>query len=212
MSVFRDLLMTTDKDISLNYLQSTGTQYIDTGITLTQNSNFDLKYELPVLNAQDFIFGTRNETGSRVPAHCHFNNSTYGLYYLYDNSDYSRWTNAITQTYPLQIYLMARYRSVEYRNFERTTAYWTHTYNARTGDDLGSATLFAAKRFTTESDYDILNAINVKIYEYIIYDESDTSIITHHFIPVLHKNIPCMKDEITGEYYYNVGTGTFLYG
>ena len=31
-------------------------------------------------------------------------------------------------------------------------------------------------------------------------------------IPVLKDNVPCMFDKVTYRYFYNAGTGTFLYG
>ena len=50
-----------------------------------------------------------------------------------------------------------------------------------------------------------------KIYYAKIYDENGTMV--RDFIPILDKNnVPCMWDKITGQFFYNAGTGAFTAG
>lgn len=49
-----------------------------------------------------------------------------------------------------------------------------------------------------------------KAYDFRIYDRD---VLIQHLVPVLDSNnTPCMFDKITQKFYYNNGTGTFLYG
>ena len=215
MSVFRNLLMSGGvPDVPLTYLRGTGTQYIDTGIKLNYNTNFDLKFELMSKTDTTRVMGYLDSytTASTRPCHACFYNSTYGLYFLYNSSDWSRWSNAKSQVFPLKIYLEGRANIFYYKNFAKNTTYWNKTYATRTGQGEKNCLLFAHwTRNGGESDYHVDLGGDIKIYEFIIYGSSLND-IAHHFKPVLHNNIPCMVDEITGEYYYNQGTGNFIYG
>lgn len=49
-----------------------------------------------------------------------------------------------------------------------------------------------------------------RAYDFKIYDRD---VLIQHLVPVLDSNnIPCMFDKITQKFYYNCGTGDFLYG
>ena len=49
----------------------------------------------------------------------------------------------------------------------------------------------------------------MRLYSFKIYDNNK---IIRDFIPVIDdKNIPCMYDKVSGEYFYNQGTNNFLY-
>lgn len=49
-----------------------------------------------------------------------------------------------------------------------------------------------------------------RAYDFKIYDNN---VLIQHLIPVLDKNgTACMFDKITQKFYYNSGTGDFLYG
>ena len=216
MSVFRNLLMSIkkqDEDIRLDYLQSDGNQYLLTGQKLNYNSKFDLLFEiLPDTSRSEFFgFGDNRTSGSSTPNHFLLYDNRYGLYYLYNNSDWSRWSNAVSQPKPLKILLEARDNVAYFKNPDTMDTYYTKTSATRTGEDYDVPTMFAVRYYATQGQpYDIIYGV-IKIYEYTIYDTNDTSVITHHYIPVLHNGIACMKDEITGDYYYNQGTGEFIY-
>lgn len=217
MSVFRDLLMIMKgkekEDTRLLYLQSTGTQYIDTGIKLNYNSKFDLKYELPTKNSNSEFFGFGDYRSTSYDNACHVNifTASGGIYYLYNSLDWTNWRGATSQTFPLQIVLQVRENIAYLKDFSLNTTYFTKNQPIRSNEDYSSALLFASKYYEqTDQPFNIVKGA-VKIYEYTIYNPANINEVIHHFIPVLHNDIPCMKDEITGEYYYNIGTGDFLY-
>lgn len=50
----------------------------------------------------------------------------------------------------------------------------------------------------------------VRIYYLKLYDEGE---LARDFIPILDgDNKPCLYDKVEKKYYYNQGTGEFLYG
>ena len=49
-----------------------------------------------------------------------------------------------------------------------------------------------------------------KLYSFQLYDND---VLVRDFIPVLDKNgVPCMYDKVEGKFYYNAGTGQFIAG
>lgn len=49
-----------------------------------------------------------------------------------------------------------------------------------------------------------------KVYNFKIYDNN---VLIQHLVPALDsENTPCMYDKVTQKFYYNNGTGDFLYG
>ena len=66
-------------------------------------------------------------------------------------------------------------------------------------------------RFHSDCILNLFNNANCKIFSYKITDITDDSVILN-LIPVLHNNIVCMKDLVSGNYYENSGTGDFIGG
>ena len=50
----------------VEYIQSSGTQFIDTGYLITPTTEVSVDYQLTNNNNQDFIFGIGNDTTSTV--------------------------------------------------------------------------------------------------------------------------------------------------
>ena len=50
----------------------------------------------------------------------------------------------------------------------------------------------------------------MKVYYLKIWQDNT---LIRNFIPVIDKNdVPCLYDEVSGELFYNAGSGNFLYG
>ena len=51
---------------------------------------------------------------------------------------------------------------------------------------------------------------NMRLYYFKLYNDG---VLIRNFIPVLDKNgTPCMYDKVTGQFFYNAGTGNFIAG
>ena len=62
MSNFRRRLMMNfeKKYTPVKYLESTGTQYIDTGVVPYKNQKYDIKFSMVEINKNQVIFGSRS--------------------------------------------------------------------------------------------------------------------------------------------------------
>jgi hypothetical protein len=178
----------------IEYLESTGTQYIDTGIVPALNTGIKI------------IFNSSNTTT---------NNPLYGSRKAYKNQSFDTWIYGATgcridigdtenyigilvpnTTYELQIIdsmiildkrHIGTYTPIEY------SEYCIYIFNINNANQAMQA-----------------SGYTVKIYEVIIYEGSN---ILQHFIPVLDANgVACMYDKVEKKFYYNAGTGDFIAG
>ena len=175
----------------LEYIESTGTQYIDTGIKATGAYMLELKY-LPVsLSASDY--GMWLSSGHDNFSLGHFNSLTR----LFLRTRGSQKSNNITvsSSTPNILKLM-----------DNVFTYNQSTLSVATNQPLGS----------DNNNIFIFNQseggqIGVgKIYYLRLYDANKTLI--RDFIPVLDTlGTPCLYDRISETFFYNAGTGTFNY-
>ena len=184
----------------LEYLESTGTQYIDIGIKLNQDSRVKIKYQYTDLNATARIFGTmqnENNTGWIISTVDGLPLSKIQTLYGDDwkPSEYDI-SNVIPSTNIVEYERNAKY---QYVNGE---SYYTN----------------GNKNFTTSSNviafgayYNQIKYAKARIYEISIWQDGIT--ISRNLIPSLDPDgRPCMYDTVTKQPFYNYGTGEFLYG
>ena len=190
----------------VEYLQSSGSQYIDTGVRLSNTHSAELKLRTAGAWIEQSVFGARRgasdnnftiqiandsastqfHSGNSVIAD--FNNSNYVTYRVsktyVDGQDYT-------------CYVSATKRSVD-ANIQTTTCpdVFTNQTNAYLFSISGSP--FTQTKFTG------------RIYYCKIWN-NDTLVCD--FIPALDTtNTPCMYDTVTQTAFYNQGTGQFTYG
>lgn len=168
----------------LNYIESTGTQYIDTGIIPNNNTVVKISikksgdiidyerlcgvvndFELLRNDTLDFIFRADNTN-------------------IYDDIDISN----------------EKFKVLQFGNgniFINNNIVYSYSNRFSTDKNLY---LF----YSNGSDrYGSFKLQYCKIYE---NDE-----LIRNFLPVLNDNIPCLYDTVTNKYFYNQGTGEFLY-
>lgn len=181
----------------VEYLQSTGTQYINTKIKPSVNNVFDIIFSLTdvgVANNPPTIFGNRTSGLSNLYALQYTNNKfrwAFGNKYP-DYEDFvlnNEYTLNI-QTTDSQLIVSG---DIEY------------TFNDGGTYNTNDVYLFAMNNGGSVSQYS-----KVKIYKFKITNNNQ---VIGDFIPVLDLNdVPCMYDKVTKEFFYNLGTGDFLYG
>ena len=192
----------------VEYLEATGTQYINTGLLSTRDSTVDVVFGFTSMasgTAENCaVFGGRNNTTS----------TTFTLFKLATgNPQYLRFDYNGQAT-------VATANNVIWNTGSsyRFTYNGTHTKvsNLMTGESV-SASVSPASTFTTTPI--TLFAVNTnntvgtfmkgRIYKYK-YSDGTTTI---DLIPVLdYNNRPAMYDKISGRFCYNQGVGEFLYG
>lgn len=169
----------------VEYLESTGTQYIDTDLSIDSYEDNELVVSLEYTDV----------SGSQL-----FGNNNGGYFGVKDGKDYNVATKTISVNTPY-IY-----------DIKRSGGTFTRTLNGAsysTGRIQTRATspvyLFAIGGFTSLS----YTKCKVKHFEYYVGD-----ILVRDLIPVirLKDNIPCMYDLVTKQFFLNLGTGTFIAG
>ena len=174
----------------LNYLESTGTQCIDTEIKPTINTKCELGVEI--------LSNTVNLIG-----YVHHN----------DNNDYRLIVINNRLYFDFKNYRISRRYPSIYNNY---TQFEIGNYYVKVND---SKILSGAYVNEFTADYNLylfksypLDRVGYiyKLYYLKIYDNDK---IIRNFIPVLNKDeIPCLYDTVSKKPFYNQGTGEFLYG
>lgn len=164
----------------LEYLESTGTQYIDTGVTPDINGVSTLKMEPTV--TMPVPWGCINFTET----------SGYGRYFRSSGVGGSAYREANTY---YEVVIDGINKKYIYNGVESPFSgeFFKEAAN-------GSCWLFG------RSDNGALG--EVRIYGASFTDAN--GIMLRSIIPVLdHDDTPCMYDEVTGAFFYNAGTGSF---
>lgn len=201
MSNFRRRLMQSIKKntyTELEYIKSTGIQYIDTQYKPSNNTRIIAKVQATNF-ATTFFFGARTSTTSKIFAGLLEYFGGMGCYYRLD--------------YYVKVNRVVLIPSLDNEK---------HVFEINKGklyfDDVNYENTYETSPF--QGDYNLAlfgcntaNTITKSgciIYSCKIYDND---ILVRDFIPVLDKNgIACMYDKVNKQYYYNAGTGEFLYG
>ena len=179
----------------VEYLESHGTQWIDTGFVASSETSIKCEFMLVVSNGSSCLFGGRNTYNNRSFFVWPDVNGNSRFDYSFNLAD-----NALGPNIPLNTRtIFEKIKNRNYVNSVETAANSVKSFVcARTsylfaGNDDGKTKFFS----------------RAKIYDAEIV-EGDNSI---HFIPVLDlSGRPAMYDEVSGQFFYNQGTGEFTWG
>lgn len=189
------------KFIRIEYLKSTGTQYIDSGFRPNQDTRVLTKIENYSPNGT-FAYHSYN----------YDNGIMYGFAFNSGGTKNFRDDYGLTgKTKGQQITVSTQYgihiidKNKNITNVIRpdgTIAVVEHTYH--TFSPPHNMTFFAGRN----DKGIVLKASDLKIYYLQIYDNS---VLVRNFIAGLDgDNVPCMYDTVNGKLYYNSGTGDFI--
>lgn len=179
----------------VEYIESTGTQYIDTGYK--PNSNTKIEAELYAIKPANgsFLYGARN-SGAEAQFGCYTN--------LGDEAQ-------------------GRYGSQNLTAFANVgmpkTVNIVHDKNVITLNDetiTGNAEVFSTNYnmlilgMNTGGTTGSFCEAGTRIFSFKIYDNG---VLLRNFKPCIDPNgVYCLYDLVESRYYYNQGTGKFLYG
>ena len=186
----------------LEYIESTGTQYIDTGICIGKYTNCVFVMTAACSTENKFLFGSRNSTtGTNQGRFAYYVSSLQEGKQTnpqYGNTNIIAYNNVVDLTNKTTIRL-----GVDgfYQNDTKicsvsgspTSKYSVYLLSCNTGGYVADARRMSAK-----------------LYGCQIYTGSQKII---DLIPVFDNKIgvACMYDKISNEFLYNKGTGKFLY-
>lgn len=193
----------------VEYLESSGTQYINTGVYVTPDYTIEVEFLLAQRKATwDTLFGTRNGSQARFTAR--WANSTNGKLGVhrssakttnYESIDDSNATkSAVTSTWHT-IKLAKReytFDGVLRKTFSSTTNTATFPY---------PIFLFALCNAGSPADYGYFRITQAKIWD-------NNDMLVREYIPCYRKSdkVAGMYDVVNGVFYTNKGSGSFKLG
>lgn len=184
----------------VEYLQSSGAQYIDTGITA--NGEFKAKYKIyiPTGFTNFIVGGARSST-----QHLNFGQyETSGNFIMAYLGNY--WTAGTPTTANSYFETEIDYKSGSQTGKVNGTSMLSGSY---TGTEELNMNIYLFKR-NFYGATDTISPFSGRIYYFKIWKDDR---LVRDFIPCLdNNNVPCLWDRVEQKAYYNAGTGTFNYG
>ena len=196
----------------VSYIESSGTQWIDTGYIPNENNRFEVVVNISSNGGQyATIFGAR-EGGSGQPSDksCWFGHKqggTVGMLYSWGTAD-ARYPFTPSNSPYIETkckYVATNEGFVVY-SIARELPIGT---GVSTGDITNTQPLYLFTLNQNGSEYGGMTRGVFKLYRLRIYEGSN---LVHEFIPWQDNGVACLKDTITGNIKYNAGTGDFVYG
>jgi len=190
----------------VEYLECTGTQGINTGIIGNLNTSYEIiaKSTITGSNITAVLFGSRSSATSNNIATL-FPSETSNVI-----NDFGSYT-ATRQTYT-PTSMSSKLKFYNSKNKRSVT-------NLDTGAYSEATTVYSTSFSTPNNLYiglktagyaDVMVSFVGYVYACKIWDNG---VLVRDFIPVLDWNYtPCMYDKVSGELFYNQGTGDFSYG
>lgn len=176
----------------LSYIQSSGTQCINTGFIPNQNTKVVMDIETLVATDWKGFFGARTVSGSNEYTVAMVNSTQLRSMYHTQSQIVSFSTSR------------GRFKIVKDKN--------TCSFNDKTVSH--SAVTFSPNcpmyLLSVNTNGTAWNPLSAKLYSCQIYDND---VLVRDYIPVLDKGgVACLYDKVTSQLYYNAGTGSFTGG
>lgn len=183
----------------VEYIESNGTQYIDTGVLAKSGTSSILNFEYTNLSSTSSMLDARLGNDRFYCCHAGKPSSDYYFYYGYGSARQSSVIPVINKRYVIETDLSINSQSMKVNGTTILTGNSTVYYN------LGVNLYLFAMNYST-AQY----LTSAKLYSCKIMNEG---YVVRDFIPVLDWNYTaCLYDKITGKLFYNQGTGSFTYG
>lgn len=193
----------------LQYLEATGEQYIDTEVIPKYTSTFDMEFSLNDVNQTQAIYGTRTKMDNGI-YHNLFLYKDHRNTELLDNKFQLRWDENSTQIFSNNIYLDEDKKIKFTKNIDTVEISSNGSSvtidNPHTEWEIDStAYIFNQnQQDTPETRRGLMKLYYLKMY--------DNGTLIRDYIPVLDREgTACLYDFVTNKYFYNNGTGEFLY-
>lgn len=175
----------------VEYIQSDGTQYIDTQFTPTNKTRVLVDADLTTGAGIEAILGSRRGDQQQFVIQRRATNGTFNI----------RWGNSQTTEFTSTGRVL-----IDFNNNVVSVNGNTHTFTNETFTGYGPICLFALN-----NTGEITNNSDAKIYKCIIWENG---VLQQSFIPCYRKsdNVIGLYDTVNDVFYTNDGTGTFIKG
>lgn len=196
-----------EKYVFVEYIESTGTQWIDTGFKPNQDTTIEMDYQLTTTETYRYLFGTRGNASNNYRL----------MYYIVINSSnqYAVGHNDLLGNVFVQQTTPNTDRHIMHRN--KGTIYidnkFAHGFNAAvTFECVNNLEIFACY-----SNREGANPVKMRLYSFKIFEGSlngNGGALLMDFKPCYRKvdKVGGLYDTVSGEFFENQGTGNFLIG
>lgn len=177
----------------VEYLQSSGTQYIDLGFVVDSNKKVELG------------FSAASNQEAKVPTGVYDGTNWTYIVYTFGSNGLVTFNNSTSNT--LGSFNTSKHDvSVDYKNLTYTYDGVSNTLSGTPRDYTLNLILFGRNnRGTPDAFFNGLKVYYLRAY--------DNGVLIRDMVPCLDTfSVPCMYDKVEGKTYYNLGTGDFTYG
>ena len=187
---------------AVDYLQSTGTQWIEMGVAPNQNTKAVLKIKINNFNSDlgTSLIGSRTNANSNDQFFTYLDNSG-GRRFLFRMDGQTRaisWTGLTTD----KIYTVTLSGTEMKAELEDGTAVFSRTFSVPDFTSTVTMALFKSKP--------VDNGFQGRIYSCKHYNGDK---LIQDFVPCLDTNgVPCMFDFVSRKPFYNKGSSSFTWG
>lgn len=194
--------------IEIEYLESTGTQWIDTGINISPTMGVFVDFQLSELPSDhQALFGYIDDRSSTSvdKDYCFYKDSNTGKYLIScsPNSTTNTEISADTNRHTLHFNITNRVILVDNGN-----TYSITLSKAPTNTADKTCPIFGRKYTNASNVLSWAIGAYIRIYKFQIYNNGS---LFRNFIPVLdNRGIPCMYETKSNTFFYNAGTGDFI--
>lgn len=187
------------------YIESSGTQYINTGYSIAANTRFEVVANVPD-NSSTYpaLFGARTGTSDEVVVFVEFSGGNIAM--VWANGDSAFDPNFWHRGYigAKCEYVLGAAGEIGIRDADNNGFKGTKTTG--TGTSL-PIYLFALNENSSPNSVTYCAA---KLYRFRVY-EGDALVM--ELLPFVDGNsVACLKDTVSGDLFYNSGSGSFTYG
>lgn len=189
-------------NLSQSYIESTGTQYIDTGYIANQDTRIECKYQIVGYKGDyDNLFG---DITNVMYSHIYNNEGNRGYQFARWGGKDISWGNVLVSS-DITTLDLANGKFTFTENGVVTTK--TVNANAEFASQY-SLLLFCNRYYRNVSIYDSTTCCKARLYYFKIYEGEE---LVRDFIPAMDNNgAICLYDNVTKAYFYNQGTGEFV--
>ena len=186
---------------AVNYLQSSGEQWIEMGVAPNQNTKAVLKIKINVIgNSGETLIGSRTDVNSNDQFFTYLDDYGGGrfLFRMDGQTQAISWKGLTTD----KIYIVTLSGTEMKAELEDGTAVFSKTFAVSDFTSAVTMALFKSKPFN--------NGFWGRIYSCKHYNGDE---LIQDFVPCLDtEGVPCMFDLVSRKPFYNAGTGSFTWG
>lgn len=193
---------------AISYIASTGTQYINTGVTMAYTDETAITLRDDVTENVDMVyFGVKDSSNHRVQLGA-IKTSSSDLYS-------ARWTgNAAPET----ARVTGEICKLTYTNYDSThktlsvydadgTLLRSNNTGIGSSANMPNYNTFVFGRNDGAGNAEYIHSF--RLYEFVIKNSDGNERL--HLVPALVSDVPCVFDKVSETFLYNAGSGTFNY-